>query len=304
MENSIKDFKDMKKSILVLFFCASITRPFSPAFAEGPTNNNNFNSSSQNITEDNQIVITEIYANPTGKDQNKEWIELSNYSSESQKLNNLLLQINQKKISLSHLSIGRKKSITVYEIPSLKNEDLEIKLLKDSKIIQEIEIKKSLEGQSYSLTEILEENKKKYQWIWNEPSPNQKNTPLETLEGLVYNGIKVNKEYFFIIQNNKGTLQKIVLDSLNHKEFKYYQEILIPNTKIEVHCKNINKVCHLQNLKVIYKVKNIDKRKFHPHIIKQLVNVNICLTILFIIYFKANFLDLTSNKPKKQTRLL
>lgn len=220
----------IKKFFLVIFLLVSC--PTSYAGGESPPDQNS------------QIRITEIFANPKGKDEGKEWIEIYNNGTETISLENWSIKTD-KNFSLSNLQIEPKSFLIIdNKTLKLKNETAIVQLLNpNGKIIDQIQYGKSIEGKSFSKTKILKGETQEIYWEWLEPSKNSPNPTFHEIKGLLFSSPQINKEYFFEVISEKGKLE-IVFEQESH-DFEILRTILTKGTKISLLAQKINENTYL-----------------------------------------------------------
>lgn len=154
--------------------------------------------------------ISEIMANPEGKDDNKEWIELYNPTNQRLELINYSIESEGTKGFKFSLSINAKSHRVIKSEISLKNSANSISLVdNDGLVIDQVSYKKPKEGESYSHITVKNADSEKSLWENSEPSPGSKNPLLYELSGQISLAPSIAKEYYFEI-NNK---QKITFDN-------------------------------------------------------------------------------------------
>lgn len=169
------------------------------------------------------IEITEVFPNPKGKDQGKEWLELHNTGTTSVNLQNW--KINKKSIKDLIINPGQYLTINV----TLKNTDAQIEL-KDfnGKIIDHINYTESKEGFSYSKLEK--------KWYWTNSSKNSANPEIETFEAKIISQIKISDKILkFNVQKFNTKVNNIEPIFIENKEKQQLLKTLLPiGTKIEL----------------------------------------------------------------------
>lgn len=128
-----------------------------------------------------EVLISEIMANPEGKDKSREWIELYNYSDQTIKLDGW--QLENKKTQIINGTIPAKSYIVLENLKiTLKNKADHLKLLADNGLlIDEVEYQNAKTGLSFSRIEIDGGNVKNF-WEWVEPSKNSSNPTIYTID--------------------------------------------------------------------------------------------------------------------------
>ena len=93
-----------------------------------------------------KLKITEVFANPSGSDKNKEFIEIHNYGSQSINLENISLTVNSKSLKLSgRLPANAYQAITTTAVPNAK---ATIQLVYQNKVLSKITYSQTLENYS------------------------------------------------------------------------------------------------------------------------------------------------------------
>lgn len=169
------------------------------------------------------LEITEVFPNPKGKDQDKEWLEIYNKGNQSVNLANW--KINKK--SIKNLVITPNGYIAINT--TLKNTDAQIQL-KDfnGKIIDQISYKEAKENFSYSK---LGDN-----WYWTNPTKNGPNPQIEIFEAQVISRPEaINGILQFTTKRNdakNSKTEKIIIENPDSKQL--FQTLLKENTKIKL----------------------------------------------------------------------
>ncbi|MBD3270001.1 hypothetical protein GF376_00580 [Candidatus Peregrinibacteria bacterium] len=125
------------------------------------------------------IFITEVFPNPKGKDQNKEWIEIFNHDTKAVNLNNWKIS-NSKSEQLLNITLEPNQNhlIKIKDL-SLKNTSDKIELLDyNNQLIDSISYQNPKEALSYSKLTI----DGKTEWKWYDPSPKIINPILSSIE--------------------------------------------------------------------------------------------------------------------------
>lgn len=142
-----------------------------------------------------KILITEIFPNPKGKDENKEWIELFNAENEPVNLDGWQIaqttagKKKSEKFQIKNLKINPKSYAVISGKnlkKSLRNKENTLTLLTPSgEAVVKIYYKSSEEEKSFSLAKIIDTTKTKYVWLWTSPSKGEKNKDFYYLEGKI-----------------------------------------------------------------------------------------------------------------------
>ena len=192
----------MKKRFYVLFFCTLIIFAAKTANAD--------------------LHISEIMANPKGKDENKEWIEIYNDSPRTTSLEGWKIA-NDKDFFELNGNIPGKTHILIKAPFTLKNSDGTILLISPSgSIIEKINYL-SKEGLSYSHILIKNIDQVRSSWLLTAPSPATKNPSLEELQGIISIAPQVKDHYFFEINHNQSIYFK--LEGFDYKEISEILQI-------------------------------------------------------------------------------
>jgi hypothetical protein len=154
--------------------------------------------------------ISEIMANPEGKDEDKEWIELYNPTDRNIELINYSIAAENGKGFKFSININAKSHRVIKSKISLKNSTNSI-LLVDNKdqVIDKVSYEKPKEAKSYSHITIKNADSEKSFWANSEPSPGSKNPLFYELSGKISLAPTIAKDYYFEI-NDK---QKISFDN-------------------------------------------------------------------------------------------
>ena len=223
------------------------------------------------------VKINEIMANPKGKDEGKEWIELYNTSNEIINLENWIISNPpDKNFEIKKTKINPKSHIVIKSKITLQNKENTIALLNsESVLIDQITYAKPQEGQSYSHISIKSKDTQKSTWQNSIPSPKSQNPILYELSGFISKEPTIAKNYYFEI-NDK---QKIIFDKEDFN-FKELAQILKKNQFIEIRAKKQSKYFQLEE----YRIKTIpnqsDKKK-SDH--SKTITLIILITSLLII---------------------
>ncbi|MFA5821124.1 MAG: lamin tail domain-containing protein, partial [Candidatus Gracilibacteria bacterium] len=148
------------------------------------------------------LQINEIMANPTGKDQDNEWIELVNQGTSTIDLSGFQLQ-NSKKQNLNGQIPA--KSIYLIEKPkiSVRNSNEEIHLLNPAgEIIDTASYKSAPEGLSFGRVTITNGQKSKIDWAWSTPTKNQPNQILYETTNKIISPPQIGNDFYFEILEN------------------------------------------------------------------------------------------------------
>lgn len=168
----------------------------------------------------NSLEITEIFPNPKGKDQGKEWVEIYNAGDLEINLGNW--QIGNKRIKKLHIEKGE---YAIINMP-LKNSKNTIQL-KDfnGQIIDEISYSETKEDLSYS--------KIGKNWYWTKETPGKKNNEIEIFEGKIISlSENINSPLIANIEKADGKIEKIILAE-DTKNFQLFKTLFTKNSKVE-----------------------------------------------------------------------
>lgn len=146
------------------------------------------------------LIISEIYPNPPGTDNNKEWLELNNNTDQTLLLEQYILQINDKTIPLPTSIPPHSLKIISPQI-TIPNSNTEISLKKSQTIIEQINYPKAPEDKS------LSQINGHYYWI--NPSKNQPNPSANKFQGIFQELLKTNK---IQIKNKNQLLLKLIIN--------------------------------------------------------------------------------------------
>lgn len=107
----------------------------------------------------NDLSINELMPNPEGSDTGNEWVEILN-KGESLTLRGWYLMLNNKKVTLDEMELTE-DGFLVVEVKGFANSSGTVGLYDpNDNLMDEVDYEKSLEGQSYSLSNN--------EWIWTE----------------------------------------------------------------------------------------------------------------------------------------
>lgn len=149
---------------------------------------------------ENSPEINEILPNPSGKDNDKEWIELKNPTNQEINLKDWKIQTNiktQKYEVLPEMILPPQSEASI-PIKSLPNTENTIKLLDPSEQVhQTVSYQKAPEDKSFSksTTIDLETNNTEENWDWSEPTPNQQNNNYLKIYGII---TEVKSDHFLL----------------------------------------------------------------------------------------------------------
>jgi len=216
-----------------------------------------------------EIFLSEIMPNPKGKELDNEWIEIFNASDKDINLGNWYLMDNSKsekkfifsdkKIikAKSYLTISRQES----KIALDNNEDHLFLYDFEEELKAEIEYKKSIEGQSYAMVNIINENTAQISskhlikhalaqdvapenyWTWvDKPSPGRQNQTFYKFSGKVAE--KLDQYLYLQISNDKKI--QVNLENLDINN-ELSENLLQSGSEIEILAEETDK--NLFNLK-------------------------------------------------------
>ncbi len=168
-------------------------------------------------------------ANPAGKDQGNEWIELVNKSKSTIDLSGYQLQ-NTKKQNLS----GNipPNSVFLIEKPkiSVRNSNEEIRLIGSSgEIIDTVSYKSAPEGLSFGRVTIRNNQKSKTDWTWGTPTKNQPNQTLYEIKASILSPPQIGTDFYFEILDGDQK-RKVIFDEPQFK-FEDLSSLLTSNTE-------------------------------------------------------------------------
>jgi hypothetical protein len=154
------------------------------------------------------IKITEIFPNPEGQDGDKEWVELTNFSSKPINLQNYILDDEEggsKPYTIPHLILEPNKPTLLRKSQTnlnLNNDGDTVRLFEptQSTPIQELTYGKTTQGLSYSLATILSQNSTNKTWTWTTPTPTQTNQTFYNFSGTIATIPKIEEDFQFTFQ--------------------------------------------------------------------------------------------------------
>lgn len=190
------------------------------------------------------VKISEIMANPEGKDQGKEWIELYNTSDKKIDLSKLYIQIDDKSFAINQ-NINPKSHLKITSPLSLKNTTNSVQLIYEDQVLEVVNYSKPKENLSYSHVIIKNSDKQKASWQNTTPTPGSQNQILYELSGWISKEPSIAKKYYFEI-NGK---QKIIFDNTNFK-FNDLSASLKIGTYIEIQANKKNEQYYLQQYRL------------------------------------------------------
>lgn len=124
------------------------------------------------------LLINEIHPNPKGSDSGKEWLEIINLGSTNLNLENYQILLSDKTKYTFEKEILPPKSLRVIDLKSIKNSNEKITLKNPhNQTLDNIILEKSKNGLSF--TRIGR------QFLWTQPSKNQKNPEIQLHQGLL-----------------------------------------------------------------------------------------------------------------------
>lgn len=206
----------------------------------------------------NEIIINELFINPSGTDTNKEWIELYNKGSKDINLGNWKIKNGEKETTLSNKLVVKKNNHIIIDGKnlgtSLKNTNGKISIIDfEGKTIDEKSYKETKENMSFSLTKITNNQKKeKYIWIWTENSKNKKNPELHEIYGIINKEATINKDYYFKIKTDDKNTIKIIFDEKVDK-FELLKKLFTINKEIKILARKIDEQTYFL---IDYEIKN------------------------------------------------
>ncbi len=207
--------RESKKTETKTKMVASKTKPETQTKAQSVSINGEKNS---------EIRITEVFPNPKGKDENKEWIEIYNPAEETN-IENWKLQVNSKEHEFKSTIISSNSYIEIPLPIPLPNTSAKIALFNfNGDLIDQTQYESAPEEKAY--TKVSDT------WMWLEATPGSENPMLEIIEGIISNVDEVNQkitvngiEIFFTDQvfEEKETVK---LQTLNRKGHLTLIEVL------------------------------------------------------------------------------
>lgn len=224
-----------------------------------------------------QVFINEVLPNPKGKDQNKEWIELYNDSSEAVNIEEWKLKINNKNTKFQTAKILPPQSVTAIEIKTLPNKASTIELISpNDKVEDQINYGKSPNGLSFNRINIVKEKVSEITYQWSEPTKNSENNELQILSGTVY---KNQNDNLFELKTKNGT----EYISLEAEKFNPYliSLILRKNHEVKVLTEKINGEKYLLQIKITNNKTFTEKRKTDLPIFYLLIPAILLTPLLF-----------------------
>jgi hypothetical protein len=204
---------------------------------------------SNDQTPSKQILISEIFPAPNQKsNQTSEWIELFNPSKQSININGWYLDDEEggsKPYRFGNLTIKSGETLLIGAAQSklnLNNSDEQIRLFDAKKnLVDLLEYKKSVSGQSYSLITFAETENSQPLWLWSEEiTPDQPNPQLFTLEGIISKPAQFQTPYFFEI-TNQNNLAQIIIFNEKTLPAALAKTIIIKDQSIKLSAFTINK---------------------------------------------------------------
>ena len=244
------------------------------------------NTTSYSLKNFKSLSITEVFPNPKGKDDNQEWIELYNSSNNNIKLDNLIIQLSKKKITLKNEIIKAKSYKLIrnskYKF-SLKNTNETITLVASS-INQKppISYKKSKEGKSFSL---IKQNKIENNinnknintittWQWTQPTPQKQNT----IDLIIKGEITEINQSTLKIKNNQILIPDKINSPLLHAILRKNKKVKIIANKSITHNKQS---IVLKNYSPLSDFNSIKKKTKHTNSwITPFIQISIFLLII------------------------
>lgn len=175
-------------------------------FVTNPVHANNF------------VKITEIFPNPEGRDNGKEWVEISNESTKTVNLQGWTITTGSKKIKLKNIQI--KPNSYISTPIQLKNSNNTVKLInKQGEIVNSIQYDEAKEGLSYSDTST--------KWLWTTPTKAKPNKKIIKIKGTVTKEPQVGRDFFVYINQ-----KKVIFDEKDF-QFQFMKTFLKEGTEIE-----------------------------------------------------------------------
>lgn len=170
------------------------------------------------------LLITEIMPNPKGADNDQEWVEIYNTTEQRVDLGNWKLDNGKIFTIPGGLSILPKSHFVLQGSNlkiTLKNSNASISLLNpNGKTIQDIPYQKSIEAQSYSLTEIKTSTSAKYSWQWTIPTKGKQNQILYSISGEIDSPPQIDEDFYFTVNFNDKKIR------ITFSEEKYNFDLL------------------------------------------------------------------------------
>ncbi|MFC1616219.1 lamin tail domain-containing protein [Patescibacteria group bacterium] len=218
---------------IVLFFYTCL---IFPCFAQNLDEQKN---SPIKSSQENPVFISEIHANPNGKDEGKEWIELYNQSEEFINLQDWKIKSGKNEYTfkenffLSPNNYSIVDSNIINKI-TIKNSENQIELINNNnQLIHSINYEKSKEGLSYANIQIIKQDQSKNLWMWTNPTKKFQNPIYYEIMGIVSQSPIINKEFFFKIKNSDGQNLTILFDN-DQFSYEYLKNLLSKNQNLKI----------------------------------------------------------------------
>ncbi|MBD3327787.1 hypothetical protein GF340_00625 [Candidatus Peregrinibacteria bacterium] len=264
------------------------------------TMNNNFDQK-QEAKKDGDlnpnIRITEILPNPEGTDGNKEWVEITNYSSYATNLNGW--QIDDSEDGSKPYTLPPITKIEAYESIiieksqsklSLGNKEDKIRLFDfNSNLIDLVSYQKAPEGSSFSLHKIITPTNTLYKWFWNpRPTPGSKNETYISTVLEITNTPQFKDVYSFTALNKDKKTTVIFTENVIPAPMA--KAFFKPDTKILALLKSLDVNSYqLLEYKIIDPLTPNNKDSYTPYIISSiLLTVIITFTLIKSGIFRLN----------------
>ena len=244
------------------------------------------------------IEITEVFPNPKGKDDNLEWIELTNYSNSDINLKNHYFEIiyGKKKTSLiqeiansfTEQPLRQNESRSLQILKALPNSNVKI-ILKNpqNNIIDTIYYEKSKEDKS--LQKIHHHNiydQIETQLIWNTPSKGLLNPIYNDFIGTI---TKINYPNLEIINN-----ENLKSFAINNYPQTFFNQFLNPGTEIKISTNTFKDIINITNIKITKSPPIISNHNTDQSNILQIGIPIITIFLIIILLYKIQ------NRQKRQ----
>ncbi len=215
-----------------------------------------------------EIYINEVFPNPKGKDEKKEWIELFNNSNKDINLKNWKISNTNSSQKITNKTIKAKSYLTIEKLKiNLKNKAEQLQLFDfNNNLIDEIHYQNAIENLSYSRKQA-----------WTNPTKNSKNNEIIILEGKILSPPENNS---FKIKNKEINYSDEIDENLIKLILKENKEIKI---KVE---KNKEKLI-MKNLEILAPTKSRKHKEAENWTLKTILFIESLIPLLIYSYNKS-----------------
>ena len=258
------------------------------------------------------IKITEIFPNPEGADGNKEWIELTNITSDQNSkpitITGWILDDSEKgskPFTIPPLTIQPNQSTLLQKTETklnLNNTQDEVRLFDENQnLIDKVSYDTTIQSKAYALQQIKSATTTKTLWQWAEPTPNQPNQTLYQFSGQIIQKPEIKDEFQFTFQPSIQTEQTelTITFTENTLDYKTASLTFTPGTSIQILAKRLeNSRFHLIDYH-IRKKETTTTQPQTPTTTSPTISNVLPITILIILIIATTIISKLFNHHKK-----